>query len=98
MADQYIGVCCCCWEKRGERSKFLKNVTDTIEDLMKLYIQEGYDRSSGVYPCVICTNCLRNLKHLKTGQNPRSGWQEKVSKVNVFSINIVIFLDTRIYL
>lgn len=76
-------TCCCCWESFGvnKAKKSLEPATPRTEELMKLYIFPGFSLEVEDFPKQICTTCARNLFFLNSGQNNRSSWGEKVSKV-----------------
>ena len=91
-------MCCCCWEKYGERSKSLKKVNKNLEEQIQLFIFPGYSMNNECHPSAVCPRCRRNLYRLKKGDSPRSEWGAKVAKVylkgifNDFYIPIFIIL------
>ena len=46
-----------CWVEKSARSKSLSEVTTQIQDIIKLYIYDGYDKSIMSFPNVICGSC-----------------------------------------
>ena len=37
-------VCCCCWESIGINNKTIKDVNETVENLMRTYVFPGYKK------------------------------------------------------
>ena len=81
-------VCAVCWVEKSARSKSLSEVTTRIQDIIKLYIYDGYDKDIMSFPNVICGSCKRNLYLLKSGHTSRGSWGLQVAKV--FCILIAI--------
>ena len=81
-------VCAVYWVEKSARSKSLSEVTTRIQDIIKFYIYDGYDKSIMCFPNVICGSCKRNLYLLKSGHTSRGSWGLQVAKV--FCILIAI--------
>ena len=64
-------------------NKTLRYVNSTVEELMKMYIYPGFSKDVEDFPRNICSNCHRNLFHLKSGKSSRKAWGEKISKVKL---------------
>ena len=64
-------VCAVCWIEKSARSKLLSEVTTRIQDIIKLYIHDGYDKNIMSFPNVTCGSCKRNLYLLKSGHTSR---------------------------
>lgn len=75
-------VCCCCWEQFPVNNKTLRYVNSTVEELMKMYIYPGFSKDVEDFPRNICSNCHRNLFHLKSGKSSRKAWGEKYLRYN----------------
>ena len=91
-------MCCCCWEKFGVNNKALQGVTETVEELMRLYVFPGYSSTVQDYPSKICSNCYRNLYLLKEGKMSRSAWGQKISEVHLYEKCMKVSLKISIYL
>ena len=77
-------VCAVCWVEKSPRPKLLSEVTTRIQDIIKLYIYDGYDKCISTFPNVICGN----LYLRKSGHTSRGSWGLQVAKV-FYILNVI---------
>nr|XP_047128650.1 uncharacterized protein LOC124809109 [Hydra vulgaris] len=99
MATRF-SVCCVYLEHKGERSKKLLSVSESILQKINTFINYKYDPNLEAYSTTICTSCQRNLYLLDAEKSTaRSSWLSKVSKIHEESVvrrgvNIVDFVQS----
>ena len=58
--DSLTVVCAACWRK----NKNVRMVTDKTADLICQFVFDGYSRSNGFHPTVLCDGCRKTLSDL----------------------------------
>ena len=61
-------VCCCCWNKKGQKGKYKVNESDAL--ILKKVVP-NYDLNDPRYPIGICDPCKRILNSHKSGNKPQ---------------------------
>ena len=61
-------VCCCCWNKKGQKGKYKVNEIDAL--ILKKVVP-NYDLNDPRYPIGICDPCKRILNSHKSGNKPQ---------------------------
>ena len=53
-------VCAACWRKK----KTVSNISEKMADLTRKFVFDGYNKTNGYHPTVLCDGCRKTLSDL----------------------------------